>query len=220
VCRQYRGESWRNAVGKVAARPASARQNSLRYPSGRAHISDTKRSPKAKLRSVLEELSLISKSVTADSVGNQCPGKSVSRTLAEMHEHERFGPLSCSMSRRRLSSWNHSDRDTVRFRWTDWPSVDIVRAWYFRGFDGLVRCAIDVPEPGRSNAVDVAYGNQATSFRRVIGASEELGDFARTELRHSGARIGVVTSRVPTPDTANPAPPQRVTARHSAVLGE
>ena len=59
VCRQSRGKLWRNAAGKVAARLATARQNSQTNHSGRAHISHTKRSPKANLRSVLEEMSLI-----------------------------------------------------------------------------------------------------------------------------------------------------------------
>jgi hypothetical protein len=49
VCRQRRGKLWQNAVGKVAARPATARQNSLTNRSGRVHISHAKRSPKANL---------------------------------------------------------------------------------------------------------------------------------------------------------------------------
>lgn len=56
VCRQSRGKHWRNVVGKVAGRPASARQSSLIRRSDRAQISHTKRSPNANLRSVLEAM--------------------------------------------------------------------------------------------------------------------------------------------------------------------
>ena len=70
MCRQSRGKLWRNAVGKVAARPATARQILLTNRSGRAHISHTKRSPKANLRSVLEELSLIEQ-INATDQANQ-----------------------------------------------------------------------------------------------------------------------------------------------------
>ena len=49
MCRRRRGKLWQNAVGKVAARPAITRQNSLTNRSGRAHISHAKRSPKANL---------------------------------------------------------------------------------------------------------------------------------------------------------------------------
>ena len=56
VCRQSRGKLSRNEIGKVAARPASARQSSLTRRSDRAQISHTKRSPKAKLHSVPEAM--------------------------------------------------------------------------------------------------------------------------------------------------------------------
>ena len=60
MCRQSRGKLSRNEIGKVAARPASARQSSLTRRLDRAQISHTKRSPKANLRSVLEAMAKIS----------------------------------------------------------------------------------------------------------------------------------------------------------------
>ena len=50
---------WRKTVGKIAAYPATARQNSLTNRLVRAHISHAKRSPKVDLRSALKEPSLI-----------------------------------------------------------------------------------------------------------------------------------------------------------------
>lgn len=43
-------------------------------------------------------------------------------------------------------------------RYADWPSEDAARVWCIRAIDGLVRCAISVPDPGSSNPLGVAYG--------------------------------------------------------------
>ena len=59
VCRACRGSSGGNGIGKVAAHPAAAGQNSLANSSGRARFSHTKRSPKVNLRSVQMQMSLI-----------------------------------------------------------------------------------------------------------------------------------------------------------------
>src|ERR1700676_3209100 len=73
VRRESRGKLSRNEIGKVAAPPASAQQNSLTRRLDRAQISHTKRSPKTKLCSTLGEMPLREQISTADSVGHRRP---------------------------------------------------------------------------------------------------------------------------------------------------
>ena len=83
MCRLSRGKPWRNADGKVTARPATARQKSLTNRSGRAHIWHTKRWRKTNLRGVLEQMPLIGKSTPRVRLSFHRPGKTYGRVVTK-----------------------------------------------------------------------------------------------------------------------------------------